>query len=628
MDFHYISSITDFGEFVKSLQDSNTVGLDVETDKLDPFTHTWLLLQLALNDNNIFVFDVRKLGIPNITYIIQLLKDTNKLIIGHNLKFDFKIIYHNTKEILTNCFDTMLAETMIYNGLNKNYYCSLETLVKNYFDIDLDKEIRKTFFNFTGELTNQQLYYAAEDVQYLSRIRDIQLKKLIEQKQEKVVDLEMSLVPVFMHIEYTGIYLNKEDWLKNKDYAEKQIVITKSKLLEYILNNIKFDQYKNALEVVEKFKVLQKNKLTKTLKITLETLRGEFIKNYFKEQFNLDSPLQLKIILNSLGIPVENTNEKTLLKYQKHEIIKDILEYRGYTKQVSTYGVEFLNHINSVTDMIHTQYNQLGAVTGRLSSENPNLQNQPRLQSFRKCYQARPGYVIGTFDYSQAELRYLGEFTKEWELINTFIQGKDPHAKTATFLYEKPIDEINKDERHDGKTLNFATVYGTSAWGLHYNFGIDLEIAEDWLDRYYKGYKTLKAVQDAVGDAVWENKYSSTLMGRKRYFEDKRVFSDYKERDKYIAKTKREGFNFIIQGGIADIIKIAMRDIFYENPFGHDKLRVLLQTHDELCVEIAEDIVEEGVKFIEDKMLKAEGIFLKLTPCKLDYFVGKSWTKE
>jgi len=627
LDFHLVDSLSSIGNFVKVLQECEVVGLDVETDKLDPFTHTWLLLQLEMN-GSIYVFDVRKIGIPNITYIIQLLKDTNKLIIGHNLKFDFKIIYHNTKEILTNCFDTMLAETMIYNGLNKNYYCSLETLVKNYFDVDLDKEIRKTFFNFTGELTNQQLYYAAEDVQYLSRIKDIQLKKLIEQKQEKVVELEMSLVPVFMHIEYTGIYLNKEDWLKNKDFAEKQIVITKDKLMQYILNNIKFDQYENAIAVVERFKILQKNKLTKSLKLILETLRGEFIKGYFEGQFNLDSPIQLKVVLNELGIPVEDTNEKTLLKYQKHEIISTILEYRGYTKQITTYGEKFLDHINPATGMIHTQYNQLGAASGRLSSDSPNLQNQPAKQSFRQCYQARPGYKILTIDYSQAELRLAGAVSKEPEFINSFLNGIDLHTKTASFLFDKDVSQVSHSERARGKSLNFATLYGSSAYGLTYNFGIPTDDAEKYLQKFSNGYKVLSNFKEGFENKIWENKFTTTVIGRKRYFEDKRVYKDAYERDRYIAKIKREGFNHLIQGGIGDTIKIAMKNIFYENPFGHDNLIILLQTHDELCVEIQEDILDAGKEFVLNKMLDAERLFLGEIPAKADCFINLFWTKE
>ena len=627
MEFSYLDNKYNTSQFLTLLQESDRVGLDIETSSLDPFTCIWLLLQIEINES-IFVLDVRKLGIDFITYVIQLIKESNKLVVGHNLKFDTKIIYHYTKEILTNLFDIMLAETLIYNGLGKNFYASLETLCRNYLEIELNKEIRKTFFDYTGEITNEQIVYSGEDVKYLIKIMDIQLKTLTEQSQINVANLEMSLIPVFMHMEYTGIFLDKEEWLKNKENASKLLEITGEKLLDYVVNSIDFTKFENALAIVEQFRVIGKSKLTKKLQEALKNLRGEFISGWFRDNFNLNSPIQLLLVLNYIGIPIKDTNEKTLQKFKNHEIIKIILEYREYSKQISTYGEEFLNHIHPVTGMVHTQYNQLGAVSGRLSSEHPNLQNQPRLQSYRDCYKARPGYKILTADYSQAELKALGDFTKEPEFINAFNNKVDMHRKTASFLYEIPVEEINSEQRHDGKTMNFATVYGTTAWGLYYNFGIPLETAEDWLDKYFKGYKVLKYVQDKVGDLVWENKFSSTLYGRKRYFEDKRLFTDANERDKYIAKTKREGFNHIIQGGIGDTIKISMRDIFYSNEFDLDDLRILLQTHDELCVEIKDEIIEKGAEFVKEKMLNAQKLFLKDISPGVDIFIADCWRKE
>ena len=205
MNLVFIDSLDKIGLLLNALEKVDVIGLDVETTSLDPYSAKLLLVQLAVN-GDIFVLDARKLGSKNITYVVQIVKDSNKLCIGHNIKFDLKILYHNTSEMIENVFDTMLAETLIYNGLGDGFYKSYDYLVYKYFGIELDKTTRESFIDFDGELNNNQINYSALDVKYLMALMDIQVKQLLEQGQENVMNLEMSLVPVFTAIEYYGYF--------------------------------------------------------------------------------------------------------------------------------------------------------------------------------------------------------------------------------------------------------------------------------------------------------------------------------------------------------------------------------------------------------------------------------------
>lgn len=623
MDLEYITSLQGLSNLAKVLPSASMVGLDVETTTLDPYEATLLLLQLSLNDS-IFVLDARKLGKKIITYIVQLIKDSGKLIIGHNLKFDTKILYHNTGEILVNLWDTMLAETMIYNGIGSSYI-SLEDLYQKYFGITLNKEVRNSFIGYTGEITQQQIIYSADDVKELRKIYEIQSKTLAEQGQINTAQLEMDVLPTIMLMEYIGITLNKEKWIENETRQKELLSIKQGEILDYIIANIDFSKFDTAYTLACAYKLKVG---TKKLANELRTIKGDYAVKWFRDNFNISSHVQMLNFLNLLGLNIPNTNKKTLDKVLNNPLVKLLLEYREFDKKVSTYGSKFLENINPTTGFIHTNYNQLGTVSGRFSSDSPNLQNQPQEEEWRNCYEARPGYVILNADYSQAELRGIGAITGEKEIIDAFLNGVDLHTKTASVIFRKPIEEITKDERYRGKQTNFGVSYGISPWGMYKNFNIPVDDAEVYLENYWKGYPTFTYFKGKAEEFIWENKFSVTPYGRKRFFEDKKLFRDSFEREKYIAQVKREGFNHIVQGCVADVIKMAMIRLMRENPFGLDKFRILLQTHDELTIEAKSDIIDKAVEFTREIMEGCFQPFLGMIPAKVDIIVAPYWTKK
>ncbi len=300
--------------------------------------------------------------------------------------------------------------------------------------------------------------------------------------------------------------------------------------------------------------------------------------------------------------------------------------YREHKKRLTTYAETFLTHIDKTTGRIHTNFTQLRH-TGRLASSGPNLQNIPALEGYRKAFRAREGYKIITADYNQAELRYMGAMSKEPEIINAYINNEDLHKKTATFLFNKDIEDISKDERQHGKNMNFGTIYLISPWGMRRNWGIPLETGKEFLRKYFKGYPILNIFLKQLGDMVCENYYSTTLLGRKRFFEKKEYYVDYIEREKHMSAIRREGVNHSVQGGSADIVKIAMKHIFYDNPWTHDEVRILLQEHDEIVVEAKDDIAEDVGRYVIACMEDAEKPFLGDIPAKVDIIIKDHWSK-
>jgi DNA polymerase I len=618
--YKLITSISGIGDLLNDIGAGSRICLDVESTGLDPYTDTLLLLQLKTNDNT-YLLDCRKIGIKGVTYVVSILRDSNKTIIGHNLAFDIKMLYHNTKELLENVFDTQVAEMIINAGLVRKFP-SYKELVDKYCFVEISKETRDTFINYTGELTNDQLTYSALDVKWLDEIMDYQVKQLQNLGLTKISDLEMGLVPVFSMMEYRGIGFLPEEWIKIAEGEYERAQKAREQFMNDLINGLPLDKFENAYQAAQACKIPVG---TKRLKAELENLRPEFIKSYLLENININSTYQLVACFNMSGIQVKDTNEKTLNKYKKHVLISSLLNYREAEKRVSTYGKNFFDHINPVTGRIHSQFNQLVS-TGRISSDSPNMQNIPRDELFRKCFVARKGYKLITADYSQAELRLMAVVSGEPELIKAYMDGIDLHVKSATIIYNKPMEDITKEERYWGKTLNFSLNYGISEWGLFNKFGLPMEKGREYIASYFSGYSTLKAFVELAGDAVWKAKRSSTPYGRKRFFEDRKIFNDVYESEKYKAGVKREGVNHIIQGGIADVVKLSMLDIFRNNPFG-DKMYMLLQVHDEIVVEVHESVVDDAAKFINDCMVRNFQPFLKEVPAIADVHISDCWSK-
>lgn len=622
MSYAYINERNDNNhlDFIHELYIGETpISLDTETTGLDVFKDTLTLLQVNVN-NNIYIYSCNDLGVSFITEIINQIILTNRTVILHNAKFDLKFIYHATKKLITNVHDTQWTETLINAGIGETLY-SLATLVEKYVGITLEKEARNLFIN-NSVITQEMLNYSALDVTYLDIIYNAQMKLIEQAKEVKVYELESKLVPVVMMMEYTGITLDMEAWSILAQTNYDLYVKAKEDLHSLLLGSIDYSKYTNALVCFDALHIPAKTKRDRT---ALELITGN-LEEVVRGKFNFGSHVQMLALLNILGVPITDTNEKTLKDLQnKFEFIARILEFREVEKKNSTYGFTFLENINPVTGRVHTEYFNMGAATGRFSSNRPNLQNIPRDETYRHCFVAPEGRLLLSVDYSQQEFRLAGAVSGEKFVIDAYKAGKDMHTATAAIVFDKGLNDVTKADRNIGKTINFAILYGSTEFGLAYNLKLTVEKGKEIIDKFYNGYPTLASFKRAVEEIIVQRKYSTTPLGRRRYWKESGIFDSPQDVQKLRDKMKREGFNHVIQGGGADITKLALVKLFFENPFG-DKFKLLLQVHDEIVAEIDESIKEEAQEFMEKVMCSVEQPFLGEIPAAVEGKALKYWS--
>lgn len=628
--------VTDLKELIPVIQDKEVdeIGLDIETSGLNPFQDRILLVQIATNK------DVYTINVGNILddasermfrYLLELIRDRDIVVIGHNIKFDMKFIYHNYGVLFTHIFDTMLAEMLSYAGVG-SIYVSLQSLAKKYLHIDIDKDIRETFYNkIDYEFTDEQIKYAENDAKLLMKLKPMLQKILQDRHQYSTWKLEMELEPVVTMMEYTGILLDKEQWKGAANQAKLDADNANTDLMILLEKNFdKFaGKYKNALDVLTNIHyptkaphLYKEDRIRLSNVVTKDEIKSEVI-----PRINFGSYVQAKYVLNKLGVPLQTTNAKEMVVYEgSHEVIQYLLKYRHAVKKVTSFGDDFLKHIDINTNAIHTNFNQLGTATGRFSSDDPNLQNIIADALYRSPFVARPGYLLATCDYSEIELRIIGEASKEPRFIEAFKTGKDLHKTTASLILQVPYDTVTKDQRKIGKHLNYAVVYGTSAKGMSYNFRIPEDQCREYLARFFEQFNVLKFFIDKFGTACLEKNYSVTLGGRKRFLSfmlNPRSQGQYKE----LAKARRQAVNHLPQGTSADMIKRALIYLFYNNPFEYDDFRPLLTVHDEIVIEFKEDIRDEAEVFIHKCFKQAGEDYLKIIPEAHEVIIDRCWRK-
>lgn len=623
--YKLITKITELDTFRKDLEATDVICLDTETTSLDPFEAELLLVQAYMNGMT-YVIDCRILGKKYSTYLVELMEASNKTVILHNAKFDLKIIKHILGVTLTNVHCTMITETIITNGIGDKYP-SLQDLVAKYLDITLDKTEQIGFIYVTPEmmLTESQYDYAAEDVAYLNTIRLYQLGAISESKQDKIYDIEMKLIPVLVDMELTGVILDPVAWNSLDNIYAQKVVDTEKQILEYFISTVDWSKFPNALSCLTATATPVSGKARRA---SLELVTDlEEVKSVLREKININSSDQLKALLGLVGLTLESTGEKVLNDYKySYEIIRTILEFREYKKKVDTYGTDFLKHIHPKTGRVHTDYNPTGGRSGRLSSAKPNLQNIPKDSDYRHCFVAGAGKVFICADYSQQEYRLAGAISREPKIVAAYLAGLDMHTATAAEILGKPLEEVTKDERNWAKSINFAVLYGSTEYGLAFNLGIDVDTARGFLHKFFEGYPVLTAFKKSFEQEVLNSMFSVTVLGRRRYFENKDFFSGSKEMEKYRNRIRREGFNHPIQGTAADMTKIAMIIAWYNNPFG-EKLKMLLQVHDELIFESDDDIKDQALEYVRECMVSAGSKFLGEIPTEVEIKISKEWSK-
>jgi len=449
--------------------------------------------------------------------------------IGHNLKYDIKVLSNYEMLVKGKLFDTMIAHYLINPDMRHNMDILAETYL-NYQPVSITELIGKKGKNQLSMRTvpiAEQTEYAVEDADITFQLKQLFTGELESGNVTKLFnDIELPLVSVLTAMEIEGININ----------------------IDFL------------------------NKLSVTLTEDINRLERN-IYEQAGEEFNIASPKQLGIVLfEKMELVKKPKKTKTgqyatgedILSFlaKEHEIIRNIQEYRQYKKLQSTYVDALPNEVNPKTGRIHTQYMQAVAATGRLSSNNPNLQNIPirteRGKEVRKSFIPRDeNHVLLAADYSQIELRIIAALSEEENMMEAFKNGEDIHASTAAKVFNVPLDEVTREQRSNAKTVNFGIVYGVSAFGLSNQTDLSRSEAKELIDTYYETYPKLKAYMSAQVDFARENGYVETVLNRRRYLKD------INSRNAMVRSgAERNAVNAPIQGSAADIIKLAMINIY------------------------------------------------------------------
>ena len=509
--------------------------------------------------------------------------------IGHNLKYDIKVLSNYGMPVKGKLFDTMIAHYLINPDMRHTMDMLAETYL-NYQPVSITELIGKKGKNQLSMRVipiADQTEYAVEDADITFQLKQLFTGELESGNVTKLFnDIELPLVSVLTAMEIEGININT-DFL---------------------------------------------NKLSVTLTDDINRLE----KNIYEqagEAFNIASPKQLGIVLfEKMELVKKPKKTKTgqyatgedILSYlaKEHEIIRDIQEYRQYKKLQSTYVDALPNEVNPKTGRIHTQYMQAVAATGRLSSNNPNLQNIPirteRGKEVRKSFIPRDeNYVLLAADYSQIELRIIASLSAEENMMEAFKNGEDIHASTAAKVFNVPLDEVTREQRSNAKTVNFGIVYGVSAFGLSNQTDLSRSEAKELIDTYYETYPKLKAYMSAQVDFAREHGYVETVLNRRRYLKD------INSRNSMVRSgAERNAVNAPIQGSAADIIKLAMINIHNRFEKENFKSKMLLQVHDELVFDAHKDELDTIRPIIKYEM---ENAFKMSVPLDVEVGIGENW---
>ncbi len=515
--------------------------------------------------------------------------------IGQNIKYDLKILSHYGVQIKGKLFDTMIAHYLINPDMRHNMDVLSETYLK-YSPKSIEDLIGKKGKNQKSmrDVALEDIKeYAAEDADITFQLKQNFSPILDKAETKKLFDeIEIPLIPVLAAMELEGINLDVP-FLKEMSVE----MAVESKALEQKI-------YETA-----------------------------------GEKFNLASPKQLgDILFDKLKIGgAKQKKTKTgqyatgeeVLSYlaSDNEIVSDILEWRQMVKLQSTYIDALPNQVDKKTGRVHTDYMQTVAATGRLSSNNPNLQNIPirteRGRLIRKAFIARDeNYTLVSADYSQIELRIIAALSGEENMIKAFQNNEDIHRSTAAKVFNVPLEEVTKEQRSNAKTVNFGIIYGVSAFGLSNQTSLSRKESAELIDAYYATYPKLKSYMSNQVDFAREHGYVQTVLGRRRYLKDINSANMMVK-----SGAERNAVNAPIQGSAADIIKIAMINIHKKlnekNPDGSGwKSKMLLQVHDELVFDVHNSELEKIQPMIKHEM---ENAFKMDVPLVVEIGIGKNW---
>ena len=581
-------------EMVDELKNAKYVSIDLETTSVNPMLAEIVGISVSYNKNSAFYIPIlypekkkNNFGVNDLEVVLSIMKEflENKDIrkIGQNIKYDALILYRHGVKVSNIFLDTMIA-AHILNPAAKSYKLdalSIEFL--NYNMVPIEDLIGKGKDQITMDLVplDKISYYAAEDADIVFQLAEIFTPKLEENGQLNFfADIEMPLIDVLMKMENEGVYVDED-----------------------LLNEM-------SLNIGERLDLLVKE-----------------IYNIAEEEFNINSTQQLaKILFDDLKltqIKKRSTAENVLKELvNEHELPELILSYRKLNKLKNTYIDALPASINKKTKRIHSTFNQTIAATGRLSSTGPNFQNIPIRtvdgREIRKSFIAQQkNWGIFSADYSQIELRIMAHLSEDKELCKAFKDNLDIHDRTASLIYNVPLDDVQPEMRRTAKVINFGIMYGAGPFRISQELGISRKAAQEIIKQYFIQYSGIQNYIDDTLSKARSDNYVETILGRRRYVWDVNSENALKKQ-----AAERVAINMPIQGSAAELIKIAMIDI--QKNIENDKLnsKMILQIHDELLFEYPLDEEEHLILMVKKSMENA--MSLKV-PIIVDYGFGKDW---
>ena len=582
---------SDIEEFVKKVNALKEFCFDSETTSINPLDAELVALTFSWEKGTGYLIhfpESQKETRVMLEIVRPVFENPVILKIGQNMKFDIQVLANYGIEVKGPLFDTMIAHYLLEPDMRHNMNLLSEAYL-GYSPVHIESLIGEkgnSQKNMRSVPVDKLIEYAVEDADVT-----YQLKKVFEPRIESeglidlAHDIEMPLISVLATMERNGVILNLED-------------------LKAITINLREDILSLEKEIY--------------------TLAGT--------EFNISSPKQLGDIL-FIRLKLDEkarvtktkqfiTNEEILQRLTgKHPIVEKVLEYRGLKKLLSTYVEALPLLVDKKTGRIHTSFNQAVAATGRLSSNNPNLQNIPvkdaRGREIRKAFVPAKGHIFLSADYSQIELRLMAHLSKDKSMIADFLSGNDIHAATAAKIFGVEINDVTREMRSKAKTANFGIIYGISSFGLSERLTIGRKEAKELIDGYFNSYPGVKVYMDESINKARDVGYVTTMFGRRRYLRD------IHSRNQVVrGNAERNAINAPIQGSAADIIKIAMVRI--NDRMKSEKLlsKMILQVHDELIFEVEMSELEKLREMVLFEMSNAVKLDI---PLKVDWGTGNNW---
>ena len=601
---HVVVTSDALSELAEGLQKAEVIAFDTETTSTDEITAELVGVAVSPAAGEGYYIPVghclpddreRQLPLAEVLAALRpALTDPAIPKVGHNVKYDLTIMQRYGLDVTPISFDTMIAAWLLEpasHGLGLKNQAWVRLGIEMTEIIDLIGQGRQQITMAEVPIA-QAAPYAAADVDMPLRFRDQIIPELREMRLWRLfTDVEMPLIPVLSAMEQAGVAVDVD-----------------------VLRQMSGELAEQLAEVEQR----------------IYALAGQ--------GFNINSTQQLsQVLFEELELPTEGLRRTKTGHYSTaagvleslkgtHEIVDLVLHQRELAKLKSTYVDSLPEMVNPDTGRIHTSFNQVGAITGRLASNNPNLQNIPIRtelgREVRRAFVARQGWLFLAVDYSQVELRVLAHISEDPGLLEAFQRGEDIHAATAAAIYHIPLDQVTPNQRRFAKSVNFGLLYGMSAFRLARESDLTLGEAERFQQAYFDSFPNVRGYLEQTIRQAKERGWVETVLGRRRYFPVLKAVASDRTSALAQQRAEREAVNFPIQGSAADIIKIAMINLHGALATGGFEARMLLQVHDELVLEVPRGEIEEVTVLVRDLM---ENAYDLRAPLRADTKTGVNW---